>query len=368
MKVPVVAPDGWTRTEITEGLHEIEFVRRRLDAASALLIGGLGTSGRDTAAAVTRATGSSARAGRDQARVADVVSKVAGAGAALESGEVSVEHLRSLGPVADTPDAAELLPLAATQTPEEFDNTVKQFQLDRDEAGVRERQQRARSVKYFDAEHGCFGIRGVFTPLEGAEIRGRLQQIADAAWRAAHPDRAETLGGHGAPPRHQRLADAFLSLVREAAGIASSKPSIVIVVNEETLQAEIAGSGPGSGPISLVDVALVAERANLYAAVKSMKGEVLNFGRSRRFASSIQRLALITRDGGKCVVKGCNADQFGCVAHHVVEDQYGGLTNVSVLVLICKPHHAYLHANRLRLIRDGTDWRLEPEPKWADTG
>jgi hypothetical protein len=224
-------------------------------------------------------------------------------------------------------------------------------------------------VKYFDAENGCFGIRGVFTPLEGAEIRGRLEQIADAAWRAAYPERAEKLGGHDAPPKHQRMADAFMLLVRGDAGIVSSKPSIVIVVNEETLEAEVAGTGPGSGPIPLTDVALLAERANLYAAVKSMSGEILNFGRSRRFASSIQRLAVIARDGGKCAINGCDASHFGCVVHHVVDDQYGGLTNVSVLVLLCKPHHTYLHGNGLCLIRDGTSWRVVPaEPKWADTG
>jgi hypothetical protein len=370
VEVPVVAPDGWTRPEITDGLRELERIRRRVDAASAVLIGGLGTKGRDTGATVARATGSSARAGRDQARVAEVVAKVAGAGAALESGDVSAEHLRSLGPVVDAPDAAELLPLAAGQTPEEFENTVKQFQLDRDEAGVRERQRRARSIRYFDAEHGCFGIRGVFSPTEGAEIRGRLQQIADAAWRAAHPERADTLGGHDAPPLHQRLADAFLSLVRGETGIVSSKPSVVIVVNEETLEADIAGTGPGSGPIPLIDAALLAERANLYAAVRSMTGEILNFGRSRRFATSIQRLALIARDGGKCVIDGCDVAHHGCVVHHVVEDQHGGLTNIIDLALVCKPHHTYIHVNRLRLVRHGTRWQLVPDEPigWADTG
>jgi hypothetical protein len=162
----------------------------------------------------------------------------------------------------------------------------------------------------------------------------------------------------------------LMALVRGEAGIVSSKPSVVIVVNAETLEADIAGTGPGSGPIPFADAAVIAERANLYGAVRSMSGQILNFGRSRRFATSIQRLALIVRDGGKCVIDGCDVAHDSCVVHHIIEDQHGGLTNLEFLAMLCKPHHTYLHVNGLRLSRDGTGWVIvadEPVP-WEDTG
>lgn len=371
VSVPVVAPVGWARIDIDGGLRELERIRRGVDAASAALIAGLGTRGRDTAAAFARATGSSGRRAREQAKAAEVVEKVVGAAAALESGDVSTEHLCVLARIADVDDAAELLLLAAGQTPEDFAATVTRFELDRDGAGVRERQQAARSVRFFTAEEGCVGVRGVLTPLEGAELKARLTQIADAAWRRDHPERAEVLGDHGGRPLHVRLADALVALVRGEpgeSGVSGSRPSIVVTVNAETLEAQVAGTGPGSGPVSILDAAELAGRADVYAAIRATTGVVLNFGRSRRLATSLQRLAVIVRDGGRCAYGGCDASHDRCDVHHVVEFEHGGVTDLINLALLCAAHHAYLHSNRLRLIRARGKWHVVADTEWADTG
>lgn len=365
--VPVAAPDGWTRPEIRHGLAQLERIARGLDYARAVLISGLGVDGRDTAAEIARATGMSTRTATQHRQVATVIKNVAGAGDLLASGSVSSEHLRSLMRIDDADDATELLGLAVVQSPEDFRLTIDRFLFDRDEAGARERQHAARSVRFFNAEIGCVGIRSVLTPLEGAELRSRLLQIADATWRKEHPERAETLGGHGGPPLHQRLADAFMNLVRGEAGL-SSRPSVVVVVHEETLTAEIAGTGPGSGPISIVDAVGLLDRADLYAAVKSMTGVILNFGRSRRFASPLQRLAVIVRDRGQCAVPGCDASHERCHVHHRLDVEKGGLTNLADLALLCTAHHTYLHANNLHLVREGGGWIVEPDIELRDTG
>lgn len=388
--VPVVAPVGWARADIDGGLRELERVRRAVDAASAVLIAGLGTHGRDTAAAIVRATGLSGRRAREQARAALVVENVAGAGEALARGEVSAEHLVMLGRVGDAEAAAALLPLAVVQSPEDFSFTVARFEFDRDGAGLRERQLAARSVRFFSAEEGCVGVRGVFTPLEGAELKARLTQIADGVWRREHPERAEVLGGHGGPPLHARLADALMLLVtgegvEVAGGVArmagvgvGSRPSIVVTVNAESLAADVAGSGPGSGPVSLDDVARLAARADVYGAVRGAAGVVLSFGRSRRLASSLQRLAVIVRDGGRCAFDGCDLSHDRCHVHHVIEFEHGGATDLSNLALLCSAHHNHLHTNSLRLFRKGGRWVVNHtddhsddhigDVEWADTG
>lgn len=172
--VPVVAPAGWARADIDGGLREWERIRRAVDAASVALIAGLGTDGLHTAAAIVRVTGLSGRRAREQVKAASVAVNVAGAGAAgaLARGEVSAEHLCVLARVGDADAAPELLPLAVVQSPEDFLATVTRFELDRDGAGVRERQEASRSVRFFAAEEGCVGVRGVLTSLEGAEIGG----------------------------------------------------------------------------------------------------------------------------------------------------------------------------------------------------
>ena len=313
-------------------------------------------------------TGTSVRTARDRLKVALVVEKVAGAGDALVNGAVSGEHLRLLAPLADTPDAAELLALAVVQTPEEFMSTVRRFELVRDAHGVRERQRAARGVSFFDGEHGCVGMRAVLTPSDGAELRSRLQQIADDAWRAEHPDRAATAGGHGGPSLKQRLADALMTLSRGQAG-SSSRPSIVVLVNAETLQADIAGTAAGSGPVDLSDVAGLVDRSDLYAAIRDTSGAIINFGRNRRYATALQRLAVIARDGGKCAFDGCDVSHERCEIHHVQEWEHGGCTDLVRLALLCPAHHPHLHSNRLRLIRDGTHWIVTQDPgEWHDTG
>ena len=346
--VPVVAPLDWTRIEIRDGLAQLERLRRCVDAACARLIAGLG-GGRDAAAEVARATGVSTQTARRHTRVAEVVASVDGAGEALAAGDVSSEHLTALAGVAD---AAELLPLALVQTPEEFARTVSRFQLDRDGAGVADRQRAARSVRFFAAEHGCIGMRAVLTPIEGAELRNRLTQLCDEAWRAVHPERAAVLGGHNAPPLEKRLADALMVLAR-GEGAASAKPAIVVVIDADTLDADVVGEGP----VPLGEVLAMVDRSDLYAAIRSASGGILKFGRSRRLASPLQRLAVIVRDR-QCVFDGCDCRPERCEVHHIVEVEHGGLTDVDELALLCKPHHHHLHLHGLKLVRDGPNWMV----------
>ena len=193
--IPVVTPTGWTRPEISSGLRQLERLRRSLDAAFAALIVGYGANDRDTTAAIVRSTGMSAHVAREHKIVAQVIERIPGAGLLLEHGELSADHLRSLARVENDTDATELLPLAVAQTPEEFMLTVRRYLVNKDGAGTRERQHADRCVRFFNTDNGGVGIRAILTAIEGAELKTRLQQITDAAWRAEHPERAETLGG-----------------------------------------------------------------------------------------------------------------------------------------------------------------------------
>ena len=202
-------------------------------------------TGRDTTAALSRHTGMSAREAREATKVAEVIAIVAGAEDALANGDVTAAHLAALAPIANTSDAADLLALAAGQSPEDFAKTVQRVRIESDGPSWSEKQQAARSVKFFNDEYGCIGMRAVLPPVAGTVLKHQLQQIADDAWRAAHPERAATLGGHDAEPYDRRLADALISLAngtcaftdrRAADTIAggANRPTVVVTINADS--------------------------------------------------------------------------------------------------------------------------------------
>ncbi len=153
---------------------------------------------RDTTAAITRATGVSNRESRAKQNVAKVVTQVPGALDALKDGKVSAEHLAALVPVADTPSAAVLLAEVGSKSPEELGREAQQMKLSMECANdVVKRQHQQRYVRFFDGPDGMIGINGLFPPLEGAQLKTKLAAVVNARYKAAHPERAKTLGGHG---------------------------------------------------------------------------------------------------------------------------------------------------------------------------
>ena len=332
-------------------------------------------------------------------RVARVCDAIPAAHAALAGGEVSSEHVSLLAPVADDPDAGALVEVAPSQTPEEFRDTVMRYRLAKNPADVRRRQREARGLTFFRGDHGCLGVRAMFPPVEGEELRNTLTAIADAQWRIDHPDRAPIRGGHGGDSWPARMADALIELIRErnsagsdndgsGTGPASSgttgdgakgdgatgsatrakrrrakrsgggKPAVVITINAETLEAHLVGHGP----IPLSDAVEAVARGELYAVVRDAKGEILKFGRSRRFASPMQNLALVVRDQ-KCVVPGCDAHWTKTAAHHLDEFNEGGHTNLDRLARICDPHHTFVHVTNSRLEFRNGEWVVEPKAR-----
>jgi Domain of unknown function (DUF222) len=372
--VAVVSAAGWSRASIVAGQRELERLRREVDAAFAALVIADGGDDRDAAARIARATNVSTRCARERVRVARVCDAIPLAHAALGVGDISVEHVSLLFPILDDPDAAGLVEVAAGQSPGKFRRTVARHQLDKNPADVGTKQKDSRSLTFFDGEHGCVGINGLLRPVDGEELKNVLTAIADAHWKREHPDRAPVLGGHGGDSWNARMADALMALVRGQVAFAdgtikkpasrSGKPAVVITIDAVTLAATLVGYGP----IPLGDALEVAARGDLYAAIRDMHGEILNFGRDRRFASVIQQLALVVRDEG-CVVSGCDVHWSKTDAHHTVEYNDGGLTNLEALARLCKPHHTYLHALGLWIVKRDGQWVIERAgPADADTG
>ncbi len=112
--------------------------------------------------------------------------------------------------------------------------------------------------------------------------------------------------------------------------------------------AKIVGQGPV--PFTTAMDLAVSGNVDLYAAILGMDGEVLNFGRDRRFPTLLQRLAVTIRDE-RCQFPGCDASHSRAEVHHIMEYDDGGPTVVWNLTLLCDPHHHFLHDNNLYIDR-----------------
>jgi hypothetical protein len=104
--------------------------------------------------------------------------------------------------------------------------------------------------------------------------------------------------------------------------------------------------------------------AQVVPVVFNDSGGVLSYGRTRRYASPGQRLALAARDRG-CTFPGCERPPAWCEAHHVVEWIKDGPTDLANLCLLCTYHHRHFaHAGWHASIRDGVVWWIPPA--WED--
>ena len=77
-------------------------------------------------------------------------------------------------------------------------------------------------------------------------------------------------------------------------------------------------------------------------AVLGGRSEVLDLGRTRRFHSKAQRIALALEQGG-CTAEGCDWPPGMCHAHHDTPWHRGGTTDVQNGRLLCPRHHARAH-------------------------
>ncbi len=172
--------------------------------------------------------------------------------------------------------------------------------------------------------------------------------------------------------REQRQHDVLMGVIsaglRRTEKTQSLRPlsSVTAVVSLRDLE-----TGTGAGwlddigePISIATVRQMVCDGGLRTVILGDAGEALFLGRTERLFTAAQRKALAARDGG-CVWPGCSAPPGRCEAHHVVEWERGGATDIDNGALLCSAHHHALHASEftMRMI-DGRPHLLAPP--WLD--
>lgn len=88
----------------------------------------------------------------------------------------------------------------------------------------------------------------------------------------------------------------------------------------------------------------IALYADIIPVLLDEHGVTLKMGRTRRLATRDQRHALRAMYK-HCAMPGCHTPVRQCTPHHCTEWNDGGLTDIDLLVPICKHHHNHIHTN-----------------------
>jgi hypothetical protein len=332
-----------------------------------------------TQAWLVERNGISAASARSLVRVAERLFDLPSLAGALSGGEVSFDKVRAVAGVATPESDADLAEAAAELSVRDLAELARSAR--RPGAAETRSEQDARSLRCNDA------LR---------TVNAQLPQAAYVEVRNALEARAKQVGSDGETPWDQRLADAFVSLVRSGAhpdsdsdsnsGSGSGSgtggpPSPYTVVAHVPLEvlldesSELCGELERGGLISADVVRRLACDAKLIIAVDDDVGHTMYEGRQVRAATPTQRREIMRRDR-HCRFPGCGHVLFW-IPHHIKEwERDQGKTDLDNLCCLCAHHHALIHSEGWAMSGDanaeltfvGPSGRVmtsRPSPLWS---
>ncbi|MFM6848628.1 MAG: DUF222 domain-containing protein [Terrabacter sp.] len=170
-------------------------------------------------------------------------------------------------------------------------------------------------------------------------------------------------------PPATRRADAALELIQRAVaapqGVTRTpRTKLVVTISMEALLDRLRGAGVADNDevLSASTVRRVACEAEILPTVLGGPSQVLDIGRTDRYFTPAQRLAMALRDHG-CSYPGCSVPPQWCDAHHVVHWLHGGATDLCNGALLCGRHHTIVHQLGLAatVLPDEVIWHLPTE-------
>lgn len=138
-----------------------------------------------------------------------------------------------------------------------------------------------------------------------------------------------------------------------------TRPAVTIVIDWPTLASHALGrmDAEYTGSIHRSDVERLLCDSVVTRVVTGPKGLPIDVGRARRTIPTRTRQALVVRDEG-CRYPGCGRPPGWCDAHHVIQWQHGGRTDLANLVLLCDHHHHVVHQPGWVVKFDGGELRV----------
>ena len=334
----------------------------------------------DTAGRLRNVAGVTRREALTRTRTAVAIEALPRVSEALEVGAITHGHAQALTQIAlpadvdldldpdlDFPTTARQIAEAARDNQQELIRAAESMSIEEyrrflrrwadlvagDDGAERDlRQRRRRSVTTFDSDDGLRGVRALLPADQFAIFENELRRLAEARWRAEHPD------ADGVPATQltcpQRNADALVDMARRSRQLGDnngeplgSHIDVMVLIDAETLQRGMHGESrcelDDTTPLSPTAARRLLCDADILTAALDRPSLKLDLGYSRRSASPGLRRALIARDR-TCTAPGCDRPHWMCEIHHIIPWALGGLTNLDNLTLLCSKHHHLHHA------------------------
>ena len=316
-----------------------------------------GSGYRNAAEWLAGETKSNAGAAKRKAKLGKAIKKSKKLKDALDNGDVSPDTAEQIADTINEPPAGaneesldSLVDACKGATPSDARDAATLFndlykEETDEEAAARRYNQRCLS----------FGQgRDGMVPVSGSLPADMADQIKKSALHAAGTYTGDTRS------TEQKLADgvhhmAFAHARGELTG-GREAPQMLIVMSEATWRgtsSEPAYTDLGT-KIPAHEARRLAEFADLQRVVKS-GSEILDLGRTERYATLAQYRALVARDGG-CTAGDCNIPAAWCEVDHIIDWEHGGVSDLINYGLKCSHHHHMKHQPGAVTTGNGENW------------
>jgi hypothetical protein len=345
------------------------------------------TGARGPEGLVSTLTGKSARDARDLVTVGRLMDAppvwLTDVAAGVTSGEVSVAAAAAIVTGLGVPSASlgadDLLDAAQTLVaetaglpPEKVARRARELRDELDAAGVAHREQALRDKRFLrltPRPDGMTSIFGLLDPESAALVTDAIDCVT--APRRNGPrflddtERARADAIERDPRSTEQLAlDALVEMVRISAAadpgrvFGVRKPAVRVHVDARDLERR-EGTGHLEGQTAAVSIATVERHAcaDGYIPVVFQSGGPIDVGLTQRLFTPRQRIALAATWGG-CAHPDCDRPPSWTEAHHALEWDNGGPTDLANGVLLCRFHHLLVH---------NTGWSIRPPDQPAGT-
>jgi hypothetical protein len=351
--------------------------------AAGALAGITKSSGKEAAKLVKDAADLKALPAVEQAVLDGRIGREAASAIAGELKKAAGGKLENLVAAPGSPDSreleavqTELVELATSAGADEVKTAAAQKAAGLNVQAVEDQAAKAMQERFFwigPTIDGAARVSGLLPAGHAAVVRGVLDGLSNPKGKKTvsfTPDQdvvpadARTWGQKAA----DHLRDVFASAARSAQmpDMGGDHPTVWLSTTAAELQA---GSGLAfyagtPEPVPVQEAQQAACAGGVQAVVFGADGDVLNLGLEVRGFTKRQRRAIALRDGGTCLIPGCQVPAQWCEVHHVVPYTDGGPTDVCNGVLLCFFHHHEIDSGPWRIrMRNGT-----PEVRYAHGG
>jgi hypothetical protein len=284
----------------------------------------------------------------------------------LSSGALSLDKVRAVADVATPETDREIADAAATLSVKDLAQLARSRKKPTSHGDAADQENR--SLRFNDTFRT---ITAQLPPASYVEAKNRLYALAQK--------------GDGETTLDQRLADAFMELVRQSgrrvkatassdALLVAHVPLDVLLNDRSTLCGELERGGFISGDV----IRRMACDSTLIVAADDDAGHTMYEGRQHRLATPTQRREIWRRDR-HCRFPGCDNGIF-CLPHHIRRWKPDrGPTDLPNLILLCEYHHHLIHSNAWKMSGDanavvtfegptGRAMTSEPSIFWTHVG